>query len=233
MNADPYKVEPLPFADLTFAIIDSGIRHSTAKIHPLRQAEIDLGLRALMEDEIVPEKLKVKLGYRYDQPRWEEVTEQEIEGHLLRLDERASKRILFTIRMQRSTEFALQILRLKEISEQTGIENLGGERWSIIKGKPLKEQRHCILGEIMNDQQALLRDLYELSLPKIDKICTAALEAGAYGAKISGAGMGGSIIALVRDTETGHKVVEAGLSAGAKQAWVSPVGRGARMEPSP
>jgi len=228
----PYNVEPLPFTDLTLAIIDSGIRHATADIHPFRQTDIDRGLRALMEDEFVSEKLKAKLGYRYDQPKWEEITEQEVERWLPHLDERASKRILFTIRMQRSTDFALRILRLEEIGERTMIENLGRERWSLIKGNPPEERSHRILGEIMSDQQALLRDLYEVSLPEIDKICTAALEAGAYGAKISGAGMGGSIIALVRDAETGHRVVEAGLSAGAKQGWTSTIGKGARIEPS-
>jgi len=228
----PYKVEPLPFTDLTWVVLDSGIRHSTAEIHPFRQADIDRGLTALMKDELAPEKLKAKLGYRYDQPMWEKITEQEIERYLPHLDERASKRILFTIRMQKSTEFALQILRLEKISEQMAIKNLGKERWKLIKGKPLKERSHRILGEIMNDQQTLLRDLYEVSLPEIDNICTAALEAGAYGAKLSGAGMGGSIIALIRDIETGHKVVEAGLSAGAEQGWVLTVGTGARMEPS-
>jgi len=76
----------------------------------------------------------------------------------------------------------------------------------------------------------LLRDLYEVSLPEIEHICEAALSAGAYGAKISGAGMGGSIIALVKDEKVGRRVIESCISAGAKNGWVSGVGEGVRVE---
>ena len=43
----PYRVEELPAQGLIFAIIDSGIRHSTADIHPIRQRELNEGLKAL------------------------------------------------------------------------------------------------------------------------------------------------------------------------------------------
>jgi len=76
----------------------------------------------------------------------------------------------------------------------------------------------------------MLRDLYDLSLPELEAICSSSLEAGAYGAKISGAGMGGSIIALVRNEEEGRKVVDAGLLVGAKNGWVSRVGEGVGVE---
>ncbi|MEM2500345.1 MAG: galactokinase family protein, partial [Candidatus Bathyarchaeia archaeon] len=83
----PYNVEILPFRDLTFAIIDSGIRHSTGDIHPKRQAEINAGLKTLMESVFVPSSLKSKLGYRFDQPRWEDLSEEEIEDYLSILNE--------------------------------------------------------------------------------------------------------------------------------------------------
>ena len=82
----------------------------------------------------------------------------------------------------------------------------------------------------MNHQHALLRDLYDVSLPKIEELYAMSLEAGAYGAKLSGSGMGGSIIALVKNEEEGLKVVDACLSVGAKNGWVSKVGKGVRME---
>jgi galactokinase len=81
----------------------------------------------------------------------------------------------------------------------------------------------------MNEQQALLRELYDVSLPKIEDMCTAAIAAGAYGAKISGAGMGGSIIALVKDEETGKRVVNTCQSVGAENGWVSRVAEGVRV----
>ena len=212
----PYNVEPLLFSDLTFAIIDSGIRHSTADIHPKRQADINRGLNILMESKNIPERLKAKLGYRFDQPRWEEISEEEIEDSLSVLDDKARQRILFTIKMQRSTEFALKVLKFERVGEEEIVLNLGEERWNRIRKSPSSERDYWILGQVMNAQHALLRDLYDLSLPEIEDICSTALEAGSYGAKISGAGMGGSVIALVKDKKMGRKVVDACLSVRAK-----------------
>ncbi|HIE18566.1 TPA: GHMP kinase, partial [Candidatus Bathyarchaeota archaeon] len=111
----PYRVEPLLFRDLTFAIIDSGIRHSTADIHPKRQEDINRGLKALMERSDVSGELKRLLGYRFDEPQWEKIGEDELDDFLGILDERARRRILFTLRMHRWTEFALKVLRGEKI----------------------------------------------------------------------------------------------------------------------
>ncbi|MBS7614298.1 GHMP kinase [Candidatus Bathyarchaeota archaeon] len=226
----PYVVEPLPFKDLTFAIIDSGISHSTGDIHPKRQEEINRGLRALMEDKTVPEALKANLGYRFNEPKWSKLSEAEIEKHLYVMDEKAKQRILFTLRMQKSTEFALKVLRLEKIDDAEAALNLGKEKWESVKKGDSSEIIYRILGAIMNEQQALLRDLYDVSLPKLDSICQQALDTGAYGAKISGAGMGGSLIALVKNKEVGNKVINACLAIGAKNGWVSKIGEGVKVE---
>jgi len=226
----PYNVEELPFKDLTFAIIDSGIKHSTGDIHPKRQMEINLGLKALMENKIVPSKLKAKLGYKFDEPLWENIAEDEIENYLSIMSESSRKRILFTLRMHKLTELAVKVLRMERVDEKEVKMILGEDAWKRIATGPMMEFSHRFLGEVMNAQQTLLRDLYDVSLPKIERICEAALDAGAYGAKISGAGMGGSIIALVKDGRVGRKVVEACLSVGAKNGWISSVGDGVRME---
>ena len=226
----PYRVEPLPFRDLTFAIIDSGIRHSTADIHPKRQEDINRGLKALMESPEVPEKLKSLLGYRFDEPQWEKIDEDEVEDFLSIVDEKARRRILFTLQMHRWTESALKILRGEKIRDEEAARMLGEERWRRIKTSAAAERNYMILGEIMNEQHSLLRDLYDVSLPELEDICKAALDAGAYGAKISGAGMGGSIIALVRDGKHGKKVIEACMRADAKDGWVSKVGEGVKTE---
>ncbi len=228
----PYRVEPLAFKDLTFAIIDSGIRHSTADIHPKRQSDINRGLKALMESREVPEALKANLGHTFDEPKWEQIREKEIEDFLSVVDDKAEQRILFTLRMQKSTEFALKILRFERARREDMILNLGQDRWRSIRGSPPEERDHRILGEVMNDQHSMLRDLYDLSLPELEEICSAALSVGAYGAKISGAGMGGSIIALVRNEEKGKRVIDECLLVGAKKGWVSKVGEGARVEPT-
>jgi len=226
----PYVVEPLPFRDLTFAIVDSGIRHFTGGIHPKRQEEIDRGLRSLMENKAVPEALKANLGYRFNEPRWSKLSEGEIENYLSVMDEISRRRILFTLRMQKSTEFALKVLRLEKMDDSEVASNLGKEKWESIKKGPASETIHRILGTIMNEQQALLRDLYDVSLPKLESLCQQALDAGAYGAKISGAGMGGSIIALVKNEETGKRVIDACFATGAKNGWVSKIGEGVKVE---
>ena len=164
----PYNVEMLPFKDLTFVIVDSGIRHSTGDIHPKRQMEINLGLKELMKNRNVPESLKTKLGYNFDQPKWEEISEEEIGDYLSTLNKASRKRILFTLRMHRLTEMALKILNFKSVDKKELILNLGRDSWRKIQEGSPNELNYRILGEIMNAQHALLRDLYDVSLPEID-----------------------------------------------------------------
>lgn len=226
----PYGVEMLPFKDLAFAIIDSGIRHSTGDIHPKRQAEINAGLKTLMECAFVPGSVKGKLGYRFDQPRWEDLSEEEIEDYLSILNEASRKRILFTLRMHKLTLIALKVLRFEEVRKNELASTLSEDALRRIQDAPKTEINYRVLGEVMNAQHALLRDLYDVSLPEIDRICEAALNAGAYGAKLSGAGMGGSIIALVKDREVGERVVKECVSVGARNGWFSEIGEGVRVE---
>jgi galactokinase len=228
----PYTVEQLPFKDLTFAIIDSGIRHSTAEIHPKRQAELDEGLMILMKSRGIPKTVKMKLGYRFDQPRWTEIREKEIAAFLSILDSKIARRILFTLRMQQLTDIAVKILRFEKLTKKNGIMNLGEEEWKRIQKSSLSERNYLVLGEVMNKQHTLLRDFYDVSLPEIEKLCSTALEIGAYGAKISGAGLGGSIIALVKDKKSGQEVIDVCLAEGARTGWVSVVSEGVKIEDS-
>jgi galactokinase len=227
----PYRVDRLPFTNLTFTVADSGIRHSTQDVHPKRQLEIDRGLRRLMASKSLPRRLRTRLGYTFDQPDWHALSEKMLQPFLSTLDDEARKRILFTIRMNRSTDLAIKILRNTAVTEREIVSRLGGEVGYRIRKTPRHERNYLALGEVMNEQHVLLRDLYEVSMSKIDGMCSAALAAGAYGAKLSGAGMGGSIIALVKDERIGRKVLDACLSAGAKNGWVSRVGEGVRVEP--
>jgi mevalonate kinase len=69
------------------------------------------------------------------------------------------------------------------------------------------------LGRFMTANQDCLRDL-TVSSNELERLVKAAEDAGALGAKLSGAGRGGNMIALV-DEETVNKVREALLAAGA------------------
>ena len=52
------------------------------------------------------------------------------------------------------------------------------------------------IGELMNEHHTVLKDVLKITTPKIDTMIDAAIQAGAYGAKIVGSGGGGSICAL-------------------------------------
>ena len=70
-------------------------------------------------------------------------------------------------------------------------------------GQVARDARHALesgkqrrLGALMSENHRLLRHL-GISSPELDKLVDASIAAGAMGAKLSGGGMGGNIIALV------------------------------------
>jgi mevalonate kinase len=69
------------------------------------------------------------------------------------------------------------------------------------------------LGPLMNENHALLRKM-GVSSPELDTLVEAACSAGALGAKLSGAGRGGNMIALVTP-ESSDKVARELVNAGA------------------
>jgi len=80
---------------------------------------------------------------------------------------------------------------------------------------------HAELGGLMNRNHALLQAL-GVSCPELDRMAQAAMEGGALGAKLSGAGRGGNLVALVTEESRGR--VEMFLRmAGAKRVIVTEV----------
>lgn len=73
------------------------------------------------------------------------------------------------------------------------------------------------LGETCNQNHSLLQEL-GVSTPLLDELVTAARLAGAYGAKLTGGGGGGNIIALVDENKV-STVEQALLEAGAVQVF--------------
>jgi galactokinase len=53
------------------------------------------------------------------------------------------------------------------------------------------ETDHRSLGRLLNEHQKILREVLQISTPKIDRMLSAAINAGAYGGKINGSGGGG------------------------------------------
>ena len=91
-----------------------------------------------------------------------------------------------------------------------------------LSGEELKRARHIVtenarvieavealragdfraLGHLMYVSHASMRDDFEISTPELDTFVELAEESGAQGARLTGAGFGGSAIALVQDGET-------------------------------
>jgi mevalonate kinase len=78
-----------------------------------------------------------------------------------------------------------------------------------------------MLGELMNENHALLQTL-TVSSPELDRLVEAARSAGALGAKLSGGGRGGNMIALV-DASTAKRVASALKEAGATDTIVTQI----------
>jgi mevalonate kinase len=88
---------------------------------------------------------------------------------------------------------------------------------NFIQGGPVET-----LGSLMSDNQVLLRQM-GVSSPELETLIEAARSAGALGAKLSGAGRGGNMIALVM-AEASGKVVSALKLAGAVRTIVTEIG---------
>jgi galactokinase len=83
------------------------------------------------------------------------------------------------------------------------------------------------IGELLNKHQEILREVLHVSTPKIDRMIEAALNSGAYGAKINGSGGGGCMFAYAPEDPV--KVKEAVESAGGEAFIVEP-DEGSRTE---
>lgn len=79
------------------------------------------------------------------------------------------------------------------------------------------------LGEVMNQAHQLLASL-TVSNQTLDRLAQAARQAGALGAKLTGGGRGGCLIALAKDKESAEKIARTLLEQGAKQAWFQYLG---------
>jgi mevalonate kinase len=78
-----------------------------------------------------------------------------------------------------------------------------------------------MLGELMDENHALLQQM-TVSSPELDALVEAARRAGAFGAKMSGGGRGGNMIALV-SAETSEAVSASLREAGAKNTIITQV----------
>ena len=87
-------------------------------------------------------------------------------------------------------------------SENARVRAMAGalERGDLVAAGALLREGHCSL-----------RDLYEVSIPEVDRLVAAAEQEGALGARMTGGGFGGCVVALCRageGREVGQRAVE-------------------------
>jgi mevalonate kinase len=104
--------------------------------------------------------------------------------------------------------------RYEKIFDEIGRTSLSARR-AVEDGEPEE------LGPLMDQNHAFLQKL-TVSSPELDKLVEAARKAGASGAKMSGGGRGGNMIALVKK-ERAETVANALISAGAVRTIVTEI----------
>ncbi|HKT04905.1 MAG TPA: galactokinase [Rugosimonospora sp.] len=86
----------------------------------------------------------------------------------------------------------------------------------------LRDGGSARIGPLLTASHESMRDDYEITVPEVDTAVDSALEAGAYGARMTGGGFGGCVIALV-DTDAAGHVAEAVGKAFAGRHFNAPV----------
>ncbi|HEY0221726.1 MAG TPA: mevalonate kinase [Lactovum miscens] len=110
-----------------------------------------------------------------------------------------------------------QKLREDKLQAEADIERLG----TYVKQARsiLIENKVYGFGPILNASQEILENL-GVSHPKLDNLITTAREAGALGAKLTGSGLGGVIVALAANATDAIRISQALSKNGAQNTWI-------------
>lgn len=122
---------------------------------------------------------------------------------------RKAVRDIAKLRELRPRETAKQIKSLGRLTQQA--------QQAILKNQP------HILGDCMNQAQGLLR-LLGTSNRHLDHLIETALTHEALGAKLTGGGRGGCMIALAENETSGRQLQQTLLDAGARNTWIEGLG---------
>ena len=93
------------------------------------------------------------------------------------------------------------------------VRHVVSENQRVLEGvRALREGDVVHFGALMNRSHLSLRNDFEVSAPELDRLVQLALENGAVGARLTGAGFGGAIVALV--PKANYRAFRAGVLAG-------------------
>jgi galactokinase len=130
---------------------------------------------------------------------------------------------------------ALQVRSLRDVTDVGQLARLGGDpALQRLAGHVLDEQRRVLqaadllqaghqasLGPLLTASHHSLRDRFRFSWPQADEAVAAAIEAGAKGARMTGGGFGGSVIALV-PAEAAPQIRQNVTARFARRHWPAP-----------
>jgi galactokinase len=85
----------------------------------------------------------------------------------------------------------------------------------------LRDARPAGIGPLLTASHESMRDDYEITVPEVDTAVSAALAAGAYGARMTGGGFGGCVLALI-DEPAADEVTGAVTKAYAAHDFAAP-----------
>jgi len=118
------------------------------------------------------------------------------------------------------TAEAVRNVRERFEQDTTGTAELLNEMAAIAKQakKDLSEGRSDLVGTAMQRNHDILNEL-GVGTEGLDHLVRAATNAGALGAKLTGGGLGGCIVALVENRQEEQRVKTALINAGARDVW--------------
>ncbi len=101
------------------------------------------------------------------------------------------------------------------------VDLLSGDTGSSARGTSIGADPRGI-GPLLDASHASMREDFEITVPHVDVAAACARSAGAYGARMTGGGFGGCVIALCEDTDVAA-VTTSVEKAYAERGWTAPV----------
>jgi len=180
---DPLQVTPIPMpADWRFLVIATG---TTAEKSGDVQAEYNRRVR-LCSDALARVQLRERHQWSYPALLAELGLEGALQaGRAALVDEAAKPDLLGCF--------------IHTVSEAGRVEQASD---AMSRGHATR------FGELMTESHISLREDYMVSSPVLEAATAAALDAGAFGARLTGAGFGGSVVALFRAQDVGDAKME-------------------------
>lgn len=103
--------------------------------------------------------------------------------------------------------FQTRALELADVTRRRAHHVISENERTLSAAKALMDHELAAFGKLMIDSHTSLRNDFEVSCPELDSLVEIAMQVdGVYGARLTGAGFGGCIVALVEQQATGDLI---------------------------